>query len=57
MTNQVMETDTTQTILKEKILQSLKTQNRISNHADKMILRESLKIQIMMTQNGWTLWI
>jgi hypothetical protein len=53
MTSQVM--GAMVMILKVKIRQSQKTLSKIS-FLTKMILRASSKIQIMMTQSGWTLW-
>jgi hypothetical protein len=56
MTNQVMAIGVMPMILREKILQSQKIPSLILFHT-KMILRVSLKIQIMMTQSTWTQWI
>ena len=56
MTNQVMATGAMPMILKVKIHQNQKTQNKILFHT-MMTPKVSLQIQITMTQNGWTQWI
>lgn len=55
MTNQVMAIGVMPMILKEKILQSLKTQNKILFLIE-MTLKKNLKSQMLTTQSGWIQW-